>query len=82
MYYCSAEHQKSHWRHHKKLCAYLSSAAEEIGAKCFFGVSEDGLGDEKEAEEEKSRAQHWNTFRRNAVQTCEVLMGESLKSEQ
>ena len=40
------EHQKEDWRGHKKLCSYLATAAEEVGADNFFGqefrLDEDG----------------------------------------
>ncbi len=37
VFYCSSEHQKRHWKLHRRLCSYLSTAAEEIGADNFFG---------------------------------------------
>ncbi len=36
-FYCSQEHQKADWKSHKKLCSYLATAAEEVGADTFFG---------------------------------------------
>ncbi len=37
IFYCSVEHQKRHWKRHRRLCSYLSTAAEEVGADNFFG---------------------------------------------
>ncbi len=37
IYYCSVEHQKKHWKRHRRLCSYLTTAAQEIGADNFFG---------------------------------------------
>ena len=37
IFYCSREHQKLHWKEHKRMCQYLASAAEEVGADTFFG---------------------------------------------
>ena len=37
MFYCSKEHQKLDWKLHKRLCSYLATAAEEVGADNFFG---------------------------------------------
>jgi len=31
------EHQTQDWKRHKRLCSYLSTAAEEVGAETFFG---------------------------------------------
>ena len=31
------EHQTKDWKRHKRLCSYLSTAAEEVGAETFFG---------------------------------------------
>lgn len=38
IYYCSPEHQRKHWKRHKSLCGYLSAAAQEVGAECFFDL--------------------------------------------
>ncbi len=37
IFYCSQEHQRAHWKQHRKMCSYLATAAEEIGADNFFG---------------------------------------------
>ena len=56
MFYCSKEHQKEDWRGHKKLCSYLATAAEEVGADNFFGqefcLGEDGAEIQDEANNE------------------------------
>lgn len=36
--YCGAEHQRAHWKKHKKLCNYLKAAADEVGADTFFAA--------------------------------------------
>ena len=30
MYYCSPDHQKKHWKHHRTLCTHLSAAAKVL----------------------------------------------------
>lgn len=69
MYYCSGEHQKAHWKKHKKLCSYLSTAASEIGADNFFGQGYD----------HDNPTADWRRFRVNAVRSCEILTGRKLE---
>ena len=46
MFYCSKEHQTMDWKRHKKLCSYLATAAEEVGADNFFGHQIEDFGDD------------------------------------
>jgi len=70
MYYCSPSHQKSHWKKHKTLCNYISTAANQGDLDNFFSCQQG-----------KDREQ-WNTFRMNAVKTCSVLLSRSLTLEE
>jgi len=36
IYYCSAEHQKIHWKSHRALCNHLASAALAADQENFF----------------------------------------------
>lgn len=84
MFYCSKEHQKEDWKHHKKVCSYLATAAEEVGADNFFGhqiefEDEDEVEVEEERPNEKSKSwKSWTKFRVNAVKMCEILTGRPL----
>ena len=49
--YLPQEHQTQDWKRHKKLCSYLSTAAEEVGADNFFGQEFQLEEDENEDEE-------------------------------
>jgi len=67
IYYCSAEHQKRHWKTHRPLCTHLSSAALAADQENFFtGAAGTSL-------------KEWALFRKNAVQTAEVILGRSLE---
>ena len=66
MYYCCQEHQKAHWKKHKTLCNYLSTAADQGELDIFFG-----------GQEGRDRVE-WNMFRMNAVKTCSVMLSRSL----
>ena len=46
MFYCSKEHQTMDWKRHKKICSYLATAAEEVGADNFFGHQIEDFGDD------------------------------------
>ena len=53
--YLPQEHQTQDWKRHKKLCSYLSTAAEEVGADNFFGQEfqlEEGEDEELVLEED------------------------------
>ena len=83
------------WKRHKKLCSYLATAAEEVGADNFFGHQIEDFGDEcndvnlKEGEQqqdleespnEKTRSwKSWTKFRVNAAKMCEILIGRPLE---
>lgn len=71
MFYCSAQHQRAHWKTHRKLCNYLCSAAEEIGADNFFGKGQE--------DEEDDPAKRWKIFRMNAIRTAEILTGRTME---
>jgi len=66
MYYCSPEHQRKHWKRHRKLCNYLCSAAETADLFSFFSNHAGGTKIE------------WNKFRMNAVRTAEIVLSRSL----
>ena len=66
MFYCSADHQKFHWKSHKNICNYLSKAALDGDIDNFFD------GHCQESREE------WNKFRMNAVKTCSIILSRSL----
>ena len=55
------EHQKEDWRGHKKLCSYLATAAEEVGADNFFGqefrLDEDGAEVQEEVKDDDDNAE-------------------------
>jgi len=70
MYYCSPAHQKSHWKQHRSLCNYLSTAAKQGDQENFFSNHQG-----------KDRIR-WNTFRMNAVKTCSVLLSRPLSLEE
>lgn len=71
MFYCSSDHQKIHWKHHKLICNYLSNAKTEGEQEHFFSGHCD-----------KSR-EEWNMFRMNAVKTCSIILSRPLElSEQ
>ena len=91
LFYCSKEHQKSDWKYHKKVCSYLSTAAEEVGAEIFFGQQIE-FNDEDEPTEddhekileerpnEKTRNwKSWTKFRVNAAKMAEILTGKDLE---
>ena len=91
LFYCSKEHQKEDWKRHKKLCSYLASAAEEVGAEIFFGhqiefdeeIEPQNGGEERDLEEkpnEKTKSwRSWTKFRVNAAKMCEILIARSLE---
>jgi hypothetical protein len=80
MFYCSAEHQKKHWRKHKPLCSYMATAAEEIGAETFFSRGLDiGDDDEEDVHRSEDPSANWTRFRVNAVRMCEVLLARRLE---
>ena len=86
LFYCSKEHQKSDWKNHKKLCSYLATAAEEVGAETFFGHQLEFDEEDDECQEIEERPndkvkswKSWAKFRVNAVRTCEILMGRPLE---
>ena len=67
IYYCGPVHQKAHWKKHKTLCNYISSAADMGGVSNFFS-----------GHEGKSKSE-WNLFRMNAVKTCSVMLARELE---
>ena len=67
IYYCSAEHQKIHWKTHRALCNHLASAALAAEQENFFSGAV-GMS-----------LKEWALFRRNAVQTAQVLLGRGLE---
>ena len=88
LFYCSKEHQKSDWKDHKKLCSYLATAAEEVGAGIFFGQQiefddeEDDIEQEKELEEKPNEKtlswKSWTKFRVKAAKMAEILLDKPL----
>jgi len=66
MYYCSPDHQRRHWKRHRKLCNYLSSAAETAELFSFF------------SDQAGSTSTEWNKFRMNAVRTAEIVLSRDL----
>jgi len=66
VYYCSHDHQKKHWKEHKPICKYLSTAADNAQLTSFF------------AGFKSTDKNEWNTFRMNAVISCEILLSAPL----
>ena len=69
--YCSTTCQRIHWKTHKAICKYISSAALAGGLDNFFSGHAGSTREE------------WNRFRMNAVKTCSVILSRPLElSEQ
>ncbi|XP_059094618.1 putative protein MSS51 homolog, mitochondrial [Tigriopus californicus] len=69
MFYCSAAHQKAHWKQHKRLCSYLSSAADAVGSELFFAA-----GEATDTEDDPKR--NWSTFKLNAAMMADIILGD------
>merc|ERR1719369_998995 len=70
MYYCTPEHQRKHWKRHKRLCSYISVAAETGGVDSFFANQAD------------TSSSDWCRFRMNAVKTCEAVLSRQLAMDE
>jgi len=87
-FYCSKDHQKLHWKTHKRICNYLKAAADEVGADTFFGKemipvfmdqesdTEDKNEDDACDDNDKKTAnwKSWALFRVNAAKMCQVIL--------
>mgnify|MGYP001181904156 CR=1 FL=1 len=87
LFYCCKEHQKANWKDHKKLCSYLATAAEEVGADIFFGQQIE-FNDDEDDDDEKENGEKpnekilswksWTKFRVKAAKMAEILLGKPL----
>jgi hypothetical protein len=51
-----SDHQKRHWKRHKPLCVYFSSAAEEVGIENFFSEGPPSSSDTQEDGEDEKKS--------------------------